>query len=145
MNKGIELIKQFEGCKLTSYICPAGKPTIGWGHTNNVRMGDTINQLLADKILEEDYSECENAVKSLVKVPLNDNQLGALCSFVFNLGKGALLGSTLLRKLNTGDYRGAAFEFEKWVYARDPKTGIRIVLPGLERRRKAERQLFESK
>ena len=145
MNKGIELIKQFEGCKLQAYICPAGKPTIGYGHTNNVRMGDTINQLLADKILEDDYAECEKAVKSLVKVPLTDNQLGALCSFVFNLGRGALLGSTLLRKLNTGDYRGAAHEFERWVYSKDPKTGVRIVLSGLERRRKAERMLFEEK
>ena len=145
MSKAVEFVKKFEGLATKAYICPAGKNTIGWGHTKGVRMGDTISQSLADKILQDDYQECESLVKKLVTVPLNANQMGALCSFVFNLGQGALMGSTLLRKLNTGDYRGAAFEFEKWVYARDPKTGIRIVLPGLERRRKAERQLFESK
>lgn len=142
---GIDLIKQFEGCKLKAYICPAGKNTIGWGHTKGVRIGDTISQSLADKILQDDYLECENQVKKMVTVPLNANQMGALCSFVFNLGAGALMGSTLLRKLNTGDYKGAALEFEKWVYAKDPKTGVRVILSGLERRRKAERQLFESK
>lgn len=141
---GIDLIKRFEGLKLESYLCPAGVPTIGYGHTGgNIKLGQKITEEQAEKLLAEEYTKLESKVANLVKVPLRQNQLDALVSFAYNLGLGALQGSTLLRKLNTGDYRGAAMEFEKWVYSKDPKTGVRIVLSGLERRRKAEKQLFE--
>ena len=142
---GLDLIKQFEGLKLESYICPAGKLTIGYGHTIGVKLGQKITKEQAEELVKQDYDSACRDVRNLVKVPINENQLGALASFVFNLGKNALMGSTLLRMLNTGNYRDAAMEFEKWVFAKDPKTGVRSVLSGLERRRKAERQLFESK
>lgn len=142
---GLDLIKQFEGLKLEAYVCPAGKLTIGYGHTNGVKSGQTITKEQAEDLVKQDYDSACKDVLSLVKVPINQNQLGALASFVFNLGKNALMGSTLLRMLNSGNYRDAAMEFGKWVFAKDPKTGLRVVLSGLERRRKAERTLFESK
>lgn len=139
MNNAKELIKHFEGLRLESYRCPAGIPTIGWGHTSGVIMGDKINEKLAEQFLDYDYTRAASAVDTLVKVPLTTNQREALISFVFNLGKGKLMGSTLLRKLNSGDYYSAAREFDKWVFA----GGVK--LNGLIARRKAERELFERK
>ena len=136
---GLDIIKKFEGLKLEAYLCPAGIPTIGWGHTRGVKLGQKISAAQAEVFLDHDYQEAEDAVKRLVKVPLNANQLGALTSFVFNLGEGRLMGSTLLRLLNQGEYRLAAKEFDKWVYSGGKK------LNGLIARRKAERELFESK
>ena len=136
--KGIPIIKQFEGLKLEAYLCPAGIPTIGYGHTRGVKLGQKISAAQAEVFLDHDYEEAEDAVKRLITVPLNDNQLGALTSFVFNLGEGRLLGSTLRRKLNSGDYKGAAAEFDKWVYSGGEK------LNGLVARRAAERKLFET-
>lgn len=139
MMTGLDIIKKFEGLKLEAYLCPAGIPTIGWGHTRGVKLGQKISAAQAEVFLDHDYQEAEDAVKRLVKVPLNANQLGALTSFVFNLGEGRLMGSTLLRFLNQGEYRLAALEFDKWVYSGGKK------LNGLIARRKAERELFESK
>lgn len=136
---GLDIIKKFEGLKLEAYLCPAGIPTIGWGHTRGVKLGQKISPAQAEGFLDHDYQEAEDAVKRLVKVPLNGNQLGALTSFVFNLGEGRLMGSTLLRLLNQGEYRLAALEFDKWVYSGGKK------LNGLIARRKAERELFESR
>ena len=136
---GLGIIKKFEGLKLEAYLCPAGIPTIGVGHTRGVKLGQKISVEQAEAFLSEDYKIAEDAVKRLVKVPLNGNQLGALTSFVFNLGEGRLMGSTLLRLLNQGEYRLAALEFDKWVYSGGKK------LNGLIARRKAERELFESK
>ncbi len=135
---GIDIIKKFEGCELEAYLCPAGIPTIGYGHTYGVKLGRTITQAEANTLLEQDYQDALVGVEELVKVPLTENQLGALTSFVFNLGRGKLLGSTLRKKLNQGDYKGAAEEFDKWVFAKGVK------LEGLVKRRAAERQLFES-
>lgn len=136
--KGIPIIKQYEGLKLEAYLCPAGIPTIGYGHTRGVKLGQKISAAQAEVFLDHDYEEAEDAVKRLITVPLTDNQLGALTSFVFNLGEGRLLGSTLRRKLNNGDYKGAAAEFDKWVYSGGKK------LNGLIARRTAERKLFET-
>ena len=136
--KGIPIIKQYERLKLEAYLCPAGIPTIGYGHTRGVKLGQKISAAQAEVFLDHDYEEAEDAVKRLITVPLTDNQLGALTSFVFNLGEGRLLSSTLRRKLNTGDYKGAAAEFDKWVYSGSKK------LNGLIARRAAERKLFES-
>lgn len=138
MDSGINIIKKFEGCKLKSYLCPAGVPTIGYGHTYGVKLGRTISKAQADVLLDHDYQDALNAVEELVKVPLSENQIGALASFVFNLGRGALLGSTLRKKLNQGDYKGAAEEFDKWVFA----GGVK--LNGLIARRAAEKELFLS-
>ena len=136
--KGIPIIKQYEGLKLEAYLCTAGIPTIGYGHTRGVKLGQKISAAQAEVFLDHDYEEAEDAVKRLITVPLTDNQLGALTSFVFNLGEGRLLGSTLRRKLNSGDYKGAAAEFDKWVYSGGKK------LNGLIARRAAERKLFET-
>lgn len=133
---GKDLIKKYEGLKLTSYLCPAGVPTIGWGHTYGVKLNRTISVAEAEVLLDHDYQEAEDDVLSLVKVPLKDNELEALTSFVFNLGATALSTSTLLKKLNRSDYKGAAEEFDKWVYAGSKK------LNGLIKRRAEEKQLF---
>ena len=138
---GKSIIKYCEGLRLSSYMCPAGKPTIGWGHTYGVKMGRTISEAEAEVLLDHDYQQAEDDVLEVVTVPLTDNQLGALTSFVFNLGQGNLKSSTLLRKLNAGDYSGAAAEFDKWVYA--TVNGVKTKLNGLVVRRKLERSLFE--
>lgn len=133
---GKDIIKKWEGLRLKAYLCPAGVPTIGYGHTYNVKMGQTISVAQAELFLDHDYQDAEEQVLSLVKVPLTENQLGALTSFVFNLGAGNLRISTLLRKLNQGDYTSAAEEFNKWVFAGGKK------LNGLVKRRAEERELF---
>ena len=136
---GLDIIKKFEGLRLSAYTCPAGKLTIGYGHTKGVYDGQTITEAEAQKLLEEDYFEAQVAVKQLVTVSLSENQTGALSSFVFNLGKANLAKSTLLKKINIGDFDGAAKEFDKWVFA----AGVK--LKGLIARRAAERKLFEEK
>lgn len=136
--RAIDLVKKYEGLRLEAYLCPAGIPTIGYGHTLNVRVGQKISEIQADLYLDHDFEEAEEQVKGAVKVPLTPQQLGALTSFVFNLGIGQLKKSTLLKKLNAGDYQGASREFDKWVFA----NGKRLL--GLIKRRAEERKLFES-
>ncbi len=137
---GKDIIKKWEGLRLKAYLCPAGVPTIGYGHTYNVKMGQTISVVQAELFLDHDYQDAEEQVLSLVKVPLTENQLGALTSFVFNLGAGNLRISTLLRKLNLGDYRGAAEQFGAWNKAR--VNGVMVALDGLTKRRADEKNLF---
>ncbi|MHA7064050.1 lysozyme [Azospirillum argentinense] len=138
----LALVRHFEGLYLKAYLCPAGVPTIGYGHTAGVRMGQTINGLQAEVFLRADMAEAARDVDRLVKVPLTDRQRGALASFVFNLGAGALQTSTLLRLLNQGDYAGAAGQFGRWVFA--TVNGEKVQLPGLVKRRAAEKALFET-
>lgn len=135
--KGVSLIKNFEGCRLEGYKCPAGIPTIGYGHTGSeVRVGMKITQAEADKLLKNDLIVHCNNVSKLVKVPLNQNQFDALVSFEYNIGYGAFSKSTLLKMLNQKNYKEAAEQFLRWKYAGGK------VLAGLERRRKAEKELF---
>lgn len=134
---GLALIRQFEGLRLSAYRCPAGIPTIGYGSTAGVKMGQSITAERAEQLLREDVRQFEAAVSRLVKVPLTQGQFDALTSFAFNLGAKALEKSTLLRLLNAGDYSGAAAQFDRWVYASGKK------LSGLVKRRAAERALFE--
>lgn len=134
---GINLIKQFEGCKLTAYKCPAGVWTIGYGHTNGVKSGQTITQAKAEEYLKSDLIKYENYVNGYVKVSLNQNQFDALVSFTYNCGGGALKTSTLLKKLNNKDYTGASNEFPRW----NKSNGK--VLNGLVKRRTAEKTLFD--
>jgi lysozyme len=135
---GIDLVKSFEGCKLTAYKDMVGVWTIGWGTTGGVRPGMTISQARADMLLEHDLDIFEMDVMKLVnpKVQLNDFEKAALTSFAYNLGAGALARSTLLRYLNRGDRLHAANEFLKW-----NKAGG-VPVSGLTRRRMAERDLF---
>lgn len=143
----VNLVKKFEGLhKVTpegdvrAYRCPAGKWTIGYGHTKGVKSGMRISVEQAEKFLEEDLQECVDHVNKLVKAELTQAQTDALTSFVFNLGPTQFKSSTLLKKLNAGDYDGAALEFPKWNKARE--NGVLKVFPGLTRRRTAEAALF---
>lgn len=138
LTKAAALCEQFEGCKLSAYLCPAHIPTIGFGHTQGVSMGVTCTLEQAQVWLAQDLAIAAAAVERHVKVTLNDNQFQALVSFTFNLGEKALANSKLLKDTNTGDFAGAAAQFELWVHA-DGK-----VLPGLVTRRAAERALFEA-
>ncbi|MDW2646658.1 lysozyme [Citrobacter sp. HN-141] len=142
-DKGISLIKQFEGCKLTAYQDSVGVWTIGYGWTQPVdgkpiRAGMTIKQETAERLLKTGLVSYESDVSRLVKVGLTQAQFDALVSFTYNLGGRSLSTSTLLRRLNAGDYAGAADEFLRW-----NKAGGKV-LNGLTRRREAERALFLS-
>ncbi|MGL4673928.1 MAG: lysozyme [Wohlfahrtiimonas sp.] len=136
--KGIELIKEFEGCKLKAYQDSVGVWTIGYGHTKGVKKGDVITQDQANQFLIEDLADAENAVNRLVEVEINQDMFDALVSFTYNLGSGNLSKSTLLRLLNQGRYSEASDQFLIW-----NKAGG-VVLNGLVRRRKAEQKLFRS-
>lgn len=140
--KAVALVKHFEGYRENAYRCPAGVWTCGIGATGpdigpNTRM--TMKQ--AEDRLAADLADAAKHVDKLITVPLTENQRGALASFVFNLGQGSLEFSTLRKKLNYGDYAGAAGEFGKWVKA--TVDGKLVELPGLVRRRAAEAALFQ--
>lgn len=137
--KGINLIKTFEGLSLKAYKDSVGVVTIGYGSTGpHVSMGQIITEVQAETLLKSDIARFERGVSDLVTAPLNQNEFDALVSFSFNLGLGNLKSSTLLRKLNSLDCQGAAKEFERW-----NKAGGKV-LAGLTRRRIAERDLFLS-
>ncbi|WP_042445203.1 lysozyme [Azospirillum sp. B510] len=136
----IELVKHFEGLSLDAYLCPAGIPTIGYGHTAGVSLGQRITAEKAEALLADDLAAAAAAVDALVTVPLTGGQRGALASFVFNLGRGNFQSSTLLKRLNGGDPEGAAGEFGRWVNA--TVQGRKTKLPGLVKRREAETLLF---
>lgn len=136
------LIKNAEQLKLDAYICPAGKPTIGWGHTGDVKMGQSITEHQADVLFEFDLHMVEEQVSKAVEVELNQNQFSALVSFVFNVGERNFKASRLLKLLNRGLFQAAAEQLPLWCHARDPKTQQMVKLPGLVKRRAAERALF---
>jgi lysozyme len=136
--RGIDLIKRFEGLRLKAYLCPASVWTIGYGSTGpHVREGMAISERDAEDLLRSDLRRFEQGVAKLAP-DCSQGQFDALVSFAFNLGLGALRKSTLLRKHKAGDHAGAAAEFRKWVMA----GGVR--LKGLVRRRAAERDLYLS-
>lgn len=133
----MDLAREFEGVKLKAYRCPAGVLTIGVGHTGpDVYEGRTITLDEAETLLLSDMTRAGEAVDNLVTVELNDNQAAALYDFVFNLGPENLHNSTLLRRLNKGDYDAVPAELMKWVYGGGKE------LPGLVRRRQAECELW---
>ena len=134
---GIELLKQFEGCRLTAYQDSVGVWTIGFGTTTGVKEGQTISQVKAEEYLRFDLAIFEKAVTESLKVPVNQNQFDALVSFTYNVGVSAFRSSTLLNVINEKtDKKVVAAEFSKWV-----KAGNQT-LPGLVSRRKAESELF---
>ncbi len=135
---GIDLIKRFEGLRLSPYRCPTGLWTIGWGHTRTVRPGMQLNEAAAEKLLDEDLSLAENAVSRLVTVPLSENQYAALVAFVFNVGAGNFEKSPLLRLLNRGWYEQVPAQLARWNRASGE------VLGGLARRRAAEAKLWNT-
>ena len=123
------LIRQFEGCRLKAYKCPAGIWTIGYGHTAGVKAGDVWTQEQADRALEQDIGKYRKAV--LIACPA----LAACISLAYNIGTGAFCKSTLVKKLNQGDYTGACNEIRRW-----NKAGGKV-LPGLVKRREAEYEM----
>lgn len=138
---GLAVLKHFEGCQLEAYPDPGsetGDPwTIGRGHTGpEVHKGLSWTQNIADLALLSDLVKFEDGVTGMVSVQLMPGQFDALVCFAFNCGLAALNTSTLLRKLNAGDYEGAAHEFARW-----NKNGGRV-MRGLVRRRAAEEALF---
>ena len=141
-NKGIDLIKRFEGCKLNAYLCPAKIPTIGYGNTfyedgTPVKIGDTITQERATELLKNLLVKFESYVNKYVKSTITQEQYDALVSFCYNIGAGNLAKSTLLKKVNLNPKDATIRdEFMKW-----NKAGGKELL-GLTRRRKAEADLY---
>lgn len=137
---GKELIKRYEGFRAFAYLCPAGVWTVGFGTTRingkPVHENQKVTIDEANILLEEDLKKFEDSINTLVDVQLNQNQFDALVSFVYNLGPTNFKKSTLLKKINDSEFSEAAEEFLKWNKAKGK------VLPGLTRRRNAERELF---
>lgn len=138
--RGKKLIKSFEGFRAIAYICPAGVPTIGYGTTringSRVKDGMKITSDEAEVFLEQDLKVFEDAINHNVLVEINQNQFDALVSFVYNVGIANFKKSTLLKKLNKGDYEEASNQLLRWTRAGGK------VLNGLVRRREAEKELF---
>lgn len=137
---GKNIIKEFEGLRLKAYLCSASVWSIGYGHTRNVKRGDVINESQADCFLMQDLYLVEQQINTIVRVKLTQRQYDALCSLIFNIGVYHFSKSTLLAKLNSGDYIGAAMEFKRWNKA--CVKGKLTVLTGLIRRRQKEEALF---
>ena len=142
-NKGVDLICEFEGKRLVAYDDGVGVWTIGFGTIkypsgNRVKKGDTCTLEQAKEYMRHDLIEFEHTVNSSVKVPLNQNQFDALVSLAYNIGSSAFKSSTLVKKLNTGDYQGAADQFNVWVNAGGKR------MQGLVNRRNKEKLLFLS-
>lgn len=134
----IKKIKEFEGCSLTAYKCPAGKWTIGAGHTKGVKQGQKITQAQADALLKADLKPCEDYVNRLL-VCTSQGMFDSLCDFVFNLGQASLERSTLLRMIrqhaNTNDIQK---QFMRWVYAGGKKLNGLVKRRAWEAKRYAE-------
>ena len=142
-DNGMKLLEQFEGLRLESYLDSANIYTIGFGSIkysdgSNVRKGDKITKDQAKQYKLHDLKEFESTVNTSVTVPLSQNQYDALVSLSYNIGSGAFKNSTLLKKLNSGDYKGAAEQFLVWNKVNSKRV------QGLVNRREAERNLFLS-
>ncbi len=138
---GIELIKRFEGFRGTAYLCPAGYWTIGYGHTSmagppEVKRGMKMTRAEAAKVLARDVEGFADGVRGFLRRDLSENQFSALVSFAFNVGLGALRSSSVLKAVNKGDFEAVPRRLNLWI-----KGGGRI-LPGLQKRRAAEGNLF---
>lgn len=147
-DEGKRLIYSFEGLhkllpdgRYAAYLCPAGVPTIYAGCTNGVKIGMVITKGEGEAMFAREIKKFEDAVTQLVTVPINQNEEDALISFTYNIGIAGFKGSTLLKKLNKGDRKGAAAEFAKWTKA--TVKGKKITLAGLVSRRTREAALFQ--
>lgn len=148
-DNGVALVKKFEGLHkvqpdgmVSSYRCPAGVWTIGYGSTKGIRSGIKITEQEAEEKLRDDLQVAENAVKQYVSVPLTQGQYDALVSLIFNIGSGNFRSSTLLKKLNKGLYDEVPEQFIRWNKAR--VNGKLTALKGLTRRRTAEAAIFSA-
>lgn len=135
-DRGLAIVKKFEGLELRSYQDSVGVWTIGYGRTKGVKKDQSCTEAQAEAWLREDLAQAEADVTRLITTPLSSNQFSALVSFTFNLGGKNLSTSTLRRLVNARDFAGAANQFLHWAHA-----GGKLLL-GLQRRRQAERELF---
>ena len=135
---GLDLTEESEGCRLVAYQDSVGVWTIGYGHTRGVVAGMTCTQAQAEAWLREDIASAIADINRLARVPLTQGEFDALVDFDFNLGGGALRGSTLLKLLNAGDHAAASLEFTKW-----DKAGGKVIA-GLLRRRVSEQAEFDA-
>lgn len=138
--EGLDLICKFEGFSPNIYICPAGYPTIGYGHVvkeyERKKLKNGISEATALQLLQVDAQIAQQAVLRFITAPLTDNQFNALVSFTYNLGAGALQRSTLRRKVNAHEHEDVPQEFKKWVWAGGRK------LEGLIKRRNFEAAIY---
>ncbi len=139
---GVSEIKQREGLVLVAEPDQAGVWTIGYGHTGKVFPGDTITQTQAEQFLREDVRWAETTISANVKVPLSQSQFDALVSWSFNVGIHNTIESTLVRRLNAGDYGAVSSELMRWVKITDPNTGTLVFNQGLQNRRMSEAEQF---
>lgn len=143
--RNIELIKEHEGLRLNAYMpTPNDVWTIGYGHTKTAKKGMVITAKQAEDLLYQDLAWVEKVIADKVKVDLTQNQYDALASLIFNIGGTAFGKSTVLKRLNAKDYKGAADAFLMWNKQKDKATGKLKPLNGLTRRRGEERSLFLS-
>jgi lysozyme len=133
------VVKRFEGLRLAAYLCPAGIPTIGYGHTKGVTLGMTISEAEADALLQADMLVALRATIRECPVLAHESpaKLAAIADFTFNLGAGRLRASTLRRRINAGEFDDVPYELRRWVRA-GPK-----VLAGLVARREADVILWQ--
>ena len=141
--EGLEILKELEGFRSNTYLDRAGKPTIGFGHLIRPydRFLSPITRELASAVLRKDVAEAEDAINDLVTIPLKQNEFDALTLFVYNVGRGALKGSTTLKVINTGDRDRVPKWLMKWVYV-TIEGGAKLRSDGLENRRKREVELW---
>jgi len=137
--EGLDLIKKFEGCELTSYQDSVDVWTIGYGHTKGVEEGQEITQDEAEEMLASELDEYEGYINDMVECDLEQCQFDALVAWVYNLGPTNLKSSTMLKRLNSNDLDDVPNQIKRW-----DKAGGKV-LAGLVRRREAESLLFEGK
>lgn len=142
----LALIREYEGCKLKAYLCPAGIWTCGWGSTGaDVKKGTAWTQEIADARMWQDA--CQAVTQTLSLCPglsTNTKALCAIADFVYNMGASRLQSSTLRKRINEGNWTAAKKELQRWVYGKDPKTQEMKPMTGLLRRRSAEIDLLEA-
>jgi lysozyme len=137
-DKGIAIIKESEGLKLTAYKCPAGIDTIGYGHTGNVAVGEKITEATAEELLKNDLKTFEKSVNDL-HLPLSQNQFDAIISFCYNLGFYTFINSSIFKYIKANPFdKNIRTVWNKYIYAN------KVVLPGLVARRKKEVELYFS-
>lgn len=137
-DKGRALVRHFEGLRLDSYRCPAGVATVGYGHTGpDVRIPMEITAGEAERLLDSDLARFESVLTAMLNgVETSEDEFSAMCSLMFNIGPGRFATSTLLKRHKLGNKMGAANAFLSWIFGGGRK------LPGLMRRREAERELY---
>lgn len=136
----LDLIKFFEGCRLSAYLDPVGVLTIGYGDTENVRPGMVITQQEADaRLRNRVVRDFEPAVHAAIGVPIRQHEFDAMVSLAYNIGAYAFATSTLAKKFNAGDIVGTSLQFLRW----DKAGGVSLL--GLRRRRAAEKALFDGR